>query len=146
MQMGFEFFFLANDPIKRYKARLVVKGLNQKDGINYHETFNLIIKMKTIRFLLSIDSSKNCYLHHFDINTLFLHGDLDGEVYMKCPPRLNVSNNNLVFKLNKSIYTLKQTSRQWNNKLTSTLFELGFHSPNQITPSSQRKKMILLSF
>nr|AAB36255.1 retrotransposon peptide {Ty1-copia retrotransposon element, clone Mel 22} [Vicia melanops, leaves, Peptide Transposon Partial, 75 aa] [Vicia melanops] len=52
--------------------------------------------------------------------------DLDEEVYMKVPPCLKVSNKNLVCKLNRSIYGLKQSNRQWNHKLTNTLLNLGF--------------------
>lgn len=82
--------------------------------------------MTTIRLLLSIASSQNGYLHQLDINTSFLHGDLDEEVYMKCSQGLKVSIKNIVCKLNKSIYGLKQASRQWNQKLTNTVLDLGF--------------------
>lgn len=82
--------------------------------------------MTTIRLLFSITSTKNWLLHQLDINTYFLHGDLDEEVFMKCPPGLNVSDKTLVCKLNKSIYGIKQSSRQWNQKLTFTLFDLGY--------------------
>lgn len=82
--------------------------------------------MTTIRLLLSIASSQNWYLHQLDINTSFLRGYLDEEVYMKCSQGLKVSIKNIVCKLNKSIYGLKQASRQWNQKLTNTVLDLGF--------------------
>lgn len=82
--------------------------------------------MTTIRLLLIIESSKNLYLNQLDINTNFLHGDLEEEIYMKCPPGLNFFHKNPVCKLIKSIYGLKQESRQGNNKLNQSLSKLGF--------------------
>lgn len=61
-----------------------------------------------------------------DLNTAFLHGDLEEEVYMKILPGLKVCNRNLVCKLKRSMYGLKQSSRQWNHKLTNTLISLGY--------------------
>lgn len=113
--------FLANGTIERYKALLVSKGFNQTEGLDYHKKFSLVIKMTTIRLLLSIASSQNWFLHHLDINTSFVYGDLEEKVYMKVPPSLKISNKIIVCKLNISIYGLKQASRQWNHKLTKTL-------------------------
>lgn len=55
-------------------------------------------------------------LHQLDISTTFLHGGLDEEVYMKSLSRLQIFFKNIVCKLNKSIYDLKQANRQWNHK------------------------------
>lgn len=64
--------------------------------------------MTNIRLILSLVASNNWYVHQWDINIAFLHGDLDENVYMKLPPGLKVpNNNNLVCKLNQSIYDLK---------------------------------------
>ncbi|XP_058732675.1 uncharacterized mitochondrial protein AtMg00810-like [Vicia villosa] len=81
--------------------------------------------MTTIRLLLSIAATYNWHIHQLDINTAFLHGDLEEELYMKPPPGMKLSAN-LVCKLKKSIYGLKHASRQWNHKLTSSLTTLGF--------------------
>lgn len=81
--------------------------------------------MTTIYILLSIAYSLNWYLHQLDINTTFFHEDLEEDVYMKPPPGLNVPLD-MVCKLNKSLYGLKQASRQWNHKITTTLIDIGF--------------------
>lgn len=85
--------------------------------------------MAIIRLLLSLASSLNRYLHQLNSNITFLHGDINEEVYMKLSYGLNVSNKNLVWKHTKFLYGHKKVGKQWNQKLTSTLFELGFHQP-----------------
>ncbi|KAL6323658.1 hypothetical protein AAG906_002125 [Vitis piasezkii] len=64
-----------------YKARLVTKEYTQTYGVDYHETFALVTKMKTIRILLSLATIKDCSLHQSDMKNVFLHGDLEKEVY-----------------------------------------------------------------
>ncbi|GAU48976.1 hypothetical protein TSUD_245670 [Trifolium subterraneum] len=78
------------------------------------------------KVLLAIAASQHWPLYQLDVNTTFLHGDLNEEVYMKPPPGLDLSHPNLVCKLQKSLYGLKQASRQWNTKLTETLLASGY--------------------
>lgn len=80
--------------------------------------------MAIISILLSLVASYNWYIRQLDVNTTFLHGNLEEDVYMKIPPDLKVSDKNLVCKLNRSIYSLKQASKRWNQKLISTLISL----------------------
>ncbi|XP_016186328.1 uncharacterized protein LOC107628038 [Arachis ipaensis] len=82
--------------------------------------------MNTLRILLAVAAAKDWFVHQLDVNTAFLHGDLEEEVYMKPLPGLNVSNLKLICKLEKSLYGLKQASRQWNSKLANTLIKFGY--------------------
>jgi hypothetical protein len=117
----------ADDTIDRYKARLVAKGFKQSYGIVYEETFSPVVKMATIRIILSIVVSKNWCLRQFDVQNAFLHGILEEDVYMKQPPRYVSSTHLLhVCKLDKALYRLKQAPQAWYNMLSMKLIQLGF--------------------
>ncbi|GJW34408.1 ribonuclease H-like domain-containing protein, partial [Tanacetum coccineum] len=113
---------LNNQPLRRY----VVKGYNQKEGIDFDETFSPVVKIVTVRCLINIVVQNNWSLYQLDINNAFLYGDLDETVYMDLPEGYYSSDDKRVCKLKKSLYGLKQAPRQWNAKLTQTLVECGF--------------------
>ncbi|XP_074318061.1 uncharacterized protein LOC141654847 [Silene latifolia] len=116
----------ADGSIERYKARLVVLGNRQVEGIDYNETFAPTVKMVTVRTLLAIAAAKGWDLHQMDVHNAFLHGDLNEEVYMKPPPRYSSDSNGKVCRLQKSLYGLRQAPRCWYAKLASALKTYGF--------------------
>ncbi|GJW59597.1 zinc finger, CCHC-type containing protein [Tanacetum coccineum] len=71
--------------IDKFKARLVIQGFRQKEGINYFDTYALVARITTIRLLLALAAIHNLAIHQMDVKTTFLNGDLDEEVYMKQP-------------------------------------------------------------
>ncbi|PKA53512.1 Retrovirus-related Pol polyprotein from transposon TNT 1-94 [Apostasia shenzhenica] len=88
------------DGNKRYKTRLVVKGFQQKAGIDYTKILLSIVKITTIRVLLSIVAAEDLYLEKLDVKTTFLHGDLEEDIYMAQPEGFQISSKeNLVCKL-----------------------------------------------
>ncbi|GJX52001.1 ribonuclease H-like domain-containing protein [Tanacetum coccineum] len=118
--------FKSSGEIERYKARFVALGCNQREGIDYEETFSLAIKMTTVRCLLNIVVLSDWPMFQLVIDNAFLYGDLNEVVYMKPPQGYYASDCNKVCRLKKSLYGLKQAPRQWNAKLTCALVENGF--------------------
>ena len=104
----------SNQEDVRYKARLVAKGYSQKERIEYNEVFSQDVKHSSIRVLLALVAQLNLELVQLDVKTAFLHGDLEEEIYMTQPEGFKVDGKeNMVCKLEKSLYGLKQYSRQW---------------------------------
>ncbi|OAE20030.1 hypothetical protein AXG93_2584s1140 [Marchantia polymorpha subsp. ruderalis] len=106
---------------------LVAKGYSQVYGVDFSEPFSPVVKMTSIRVLMALAAQYNLELHQMDVKTAFLNGVLDEEVYMALPEGLNISyEKNMVCKLNKSIYGLKQSSRQWYQGIDSFLLTADF--------------------
>ncbi|RVW77698.1 Retrovirus-related Pol polyprotein from transposon TNT 1-94 [Vitis vinifera] len=87
---------------------------SQREDIDFKETFSPVLTKDSFRVIMAIVAHFDLELHQMDVKTTFLNGDLDENVYMEQPIGFTeVGKEDLVCKLNKSIYGLKQASRQW---------------------------------
>lgn len=79
----FKIKYKASGEVERYKARLVVKGYNQQEGLYYSETFSPVEKLVTVRSAVDLAASYGWFLFPMDVHNAFFQGDLFEEVYMQ---------------------------------------------------------------
>lgn len=101
------------------------KGFTQIEGIDFFENFSPVAKLNIVHLLLALSPIKGWYLEQLVVNNTFLHRDLH-EVYMELPPRVTPSHLGQVCRLCKSLYGLRQASRQWYEKLSHVLIFSGY--------------------
>lgn len=113
--------------VERYKSRLVAKGCAQRYGVDYTETFSPVVRYSSLRLIFALAAEYDLQLHQMDVSTAYLNGELNETVYMVQPERFVCEKYpHKVCKLNKSLYGLKQSGREWNCKLDSVLKSIGF--------------------
>ncbi|GJZ41320.1 zinc finger, CCHC-type containing protein [Tanacetum coccineum] len=121
----------AKGEIIKYKARLVAKGYVQEQGIDFDEVFAPVARIETVRLILALAAYHGWQVHHLDVKSAFLHGDLKEEVYVTQPEGfIQQGNSGKVYKLTKALYGLRQAPRAWNVKLDQTLKSLDFKKCN----------------
>ena len=98
--------------IARNKARLVVKGYNQEEGIDYDETYAPVARLKAIRMLLAFASFMDFKLYQMNVKISFLNSFIEEKVYVEQSPGFeNFDFPNYVFRLSKALYGLKQSPK-----------------------------------
>jgi hypothetical protein len=94
--------------IERFKARLMAKGFTQREGIDYTETFSPVSSKDSFRIIMALVAHYDLELHQMDVNTAFLNGNLQENVYMAQPEGFAVEGKeHMRCKLKKSLYVLK---------------------------------------
>ena len=124
-----------NHEVIRYKARLVAQGFSQRLGVDYEETYSLVVDATTFRFLISLAVCEKLEIRLMDVITAYLYGSLDNDIYMKIPEGLQLhdrydSNPRELYsiKLQRSLYGLKQAGRMWYNRLTEYLLKQSYNN------------------
>jgi hypothetical protein len=134
--------------IERYKARLVAKGFTQREGIDYNKTFSPVSMKDSFRIIMALVAHFDLELHQMDVKTAFLNGELSENVYMAQPKGFVIEGKEkLGCRLKRSIYGLKQASRQWYLKFDETIRRFGFEEnkeDNCIYAKFQGRKFIFL--
>nr|GEX59844.1 ribonuclease H-like domain, reverse transcriptase, RNA-dependent DNA polymerase [Tanacetum cinerariifolium] len=134
----------AKGKIIKYKARLVAKGYVQEQGIDFDEVFAPVTQIETVSLILALAAYHRWQIHHLDVKSVFLHGDLKEEVYVTQPEGfIQQGNSKKVYKLTKALYGLRQAPRAWNVKLDQTLKSLDFKKYDLIITGTPRKEIDL---
>jgi hypothetical protein len=110
----------------RHKARLVARGFVQQEGVDYEDAFAPVARMESVRMLLALAAQEGWVVHHMDVKSAFLNGDLHEEVYVSHPGFEVPGEEKKVYRLHKALYGLRQAPRAWNAKLDLTLKKMGF--------------------
>ena len=108
----------AKGEIERYKARLVVKGYSQRQGIDYDEVFAPVACLETIRLLISLTTQNQWRIFQMDVKSVFLNGYLKEDLYVEQPIGYVVEGQeDKVLKLKKTLYSLKQAPTVCNSRV-----------------------------
>lgn len=117
----------AEGRIIKHKARLVAKGYIQEHGVDFDEVYAPVTRLETVRLLLALAAKNSWEVHHLDVKTAFLNGEIKEDVYVSQPEGFEqAGKEHMVYKLLKALYGLHQAPRAWYEKLNACLVNLGF--------------------
>ena len=122
----------ADRSLKKYKAQLIARGFTQIYGVDYLNTYSSVAQFSSIHVILAIAACNDWEIESFDFNGAYLNGTLNKnkEIYM-CPlPGYEIDYRDIVLKLLKSLYGLKQASHRWYEVLCCVLLDIGFNLSN----------------
>ncbi|GJT73608.1 putative ribonuclease H-like domain-containing protein [Tanacetum coccineum] len=118
--------------VVRNKARLVVQGYTQEEGIDYDVVFAPVARIEAIRLFLAYASFMGFIVYQMDVKSAFLYGTIEEEVYVCQPPGFeDLQFPNKVYKVEKALYDLHQALRAWYETLSTYLLENGFKRVKQ---------------
>jgi hypothetical protein len=105
----------------------VAKGYSQRHEIDYDEVFSPVIRHTSIKAVLVLVAHHDLELEQLDVKTAFLHGKMDEEIFMVQPEGFKQpGTENLVCRLKKSLFELKQSPRQWYKRFDSYMIQIGY--------------------
>ena len=108
----------AEGEIIKHNARLAAKGYVQKQGIDFEEVFAPVARIDSVKVILAMAGNRGWKVHHLDVKTTFLNGELEEEVHVVQLEGYAVKGKEqYVLKLSKALYGLRQAPRAWNFKL-----------------------------
>ena len=72
--------------ISKYEGRLVAKGYVQRQGVDFDKVYAPVARLESVRLLLACAAAKGWQVHHMDVKSAFLNGELLEDVYVEQPP------------------------------------------------------------
>mmetsp|Transcript_37541 Transcript_37541/g.86747 ORF Transcript_37541/g.86747 Transcript_37541/m.86747 type:complete len:1656 (+) Transcript_37541:523-5490(+) len=118
--------------IDKYKARCIAKGYQQRWGVDYDETFSSVLRYDSAKLIISLAAARDARLYHLDFKTAYLNAPLEEAIYIDVPFAYKVkTKGDIVLKLRKSLYGLKQSGRNWRELIHNWLTDYGFTQSRQ---------------
>ena len=112
----YNYQYTSNSALLKYKVRIVAKSFKQEQGVDFDEIFSPVAKTTMLRIMLVLVLKRILKLFEMNVKITFFHGDLDEEIYMEQSKGYEVHGKmSLVWKVNKSLYGLKQSPPKWYN-------------------------------
>lgn len=129
------------------KARIVARGFQQREGIDFHDIFAPVVRWSTIRIILALAARNNRDLHQMDVKTAFLNSILNEEVLMEIPEGFPQSGNpTKVCKIKCALYGLRQAPKAWYSRIDTWFTTQGYkrsqHDPNLYFSSAKKNKFL----
>jgi hypothetical protein len=133
---------------RKHKARLCVRGDKQIEGIDYFEKYAPVVQWSTVRMMICLAATQGLKTRQIDFTNAFVQATLKEDVYVKCPEGYGPENGeDVVLKLNKSLYGLVQAPMHWVNHLRDGLTKRGFTpSPHDPCMFSNKDGVIILAY
>jgi hypothetical protein len=133
-----------NGKIVKYKARIVAKGYVQRQGVDFEEVYAPVARIESVRLVLALAAHVGWTVHHMDVKSAFLNGELQEEVYVSQPPGFVIAGEEMkVLRLHKALYGPRQAPRAWNAKLDVTMVSLGFRRSGSEHAVYVRDKLVV---
>lgn len=121
--------FWEDGTVSRRKARLVVRGDQQRPGIDFDDVFAPTAEAKSLRVIVALAAHEGWELHNGDVDNAFVNSDIDKLTYVRQPQgyvQYGKDGKPQVFRLRKSLYGLHQSPKLWHNKLIEKLLRHDF--------------------
>ena len=104
----------------KFKARVVGKGFRQVEGLDYEETFSPTVRFESVRALVALVAGIGSHLDQMNVATAFLYAELEEETFVEIPEGVApMRKGDMVWRLRKYLYGLKQSPRMWNQTIDS---------------------------
>ncbi|HSN66223.1 MAG TPA: reverse transcriptase domain-containing protein, partial [Fusibacter sp.] len=122
----------------RFRARTVAQGFSQIPGKDFQENYAPVVNDTTFRLTLVLKVLLGLESGQFDVETAFLYGDLDEELWMELPEGYDsytsevhkkvIKRETHCVRLKKALYGLVQAARQWWKKFKEVMASIDFHT------------------
>ncbi len=128
----------AEGNVIKHKARIVAQGFTQRAGVDFYETYAPVARMKSTRLFMAYTIREGMYIVQANVKTAYLNGEMKEDVYMKVPQGVD-NPKGFVCRIKRSLYGLRQSAHEWNNKIDLELKLMGF-KPLEVEPCVYMRK------